>query len=827
MQKISRTLALLLCLVLLGSCLFPSVPTAMSAETEAVAAEPLETAETEAPAVPETLPNTPGTDETVPATEPVVTEPVETEPVVTEPVETEPVVTEPVETEPVVTEPVETEPVVTEPTEPPEPPEPPVSEMTDEQIIAKFSIRDDWARNALIFAVRYGVLSGKGGDNLAPKDNTKHSELATILMSILKTEQTVSLARFTDVKSGSWYVPAFEKAVSLGIFPIADPNATTLTPNRYITREEAFVALARMFGVHGDSKQALYSFNDWRDVSPWAATDLAAMIETCNIAGSGGNLNPQRNITRRELVQVLYRLLNWIGTELPSQSCSGCMGLGSANVPANTSVDGDLLLSTDASTLWLEGLTVTGRLILQGNGRVVVHLNNCSIQEITACRPAEIHLEGSSIVNLLTVHNVVKLYGGVDCAKCFKTLIVAEGTVGTINMMNNAGMTVGAGALVKRVNVFGRDVYINGSGRILTLEQRGENLINRCATDNVIDNPFNTVYDVTVTRLDQGVATESAPNVTMRLRLFNMPLGWSEADLVWFVDGKEVSRTFRNLLREGSDISATANFSSYMDGLHNTVPFTVYLTLEGKQTMIYRGDVNVSESVARIAANVRTMDVQGYAKAGGILYSDSSLTSKTGSISANTRFTILMSSNSRATKIRLQDGTVAWTNYYNVGIVSGTYYTTKDYSTAVKEYYVNNIRNWGSNKGYMIWVSLYTQRVNIFKGYKGHWTLIRSGPIGSGRYDCPTPVEDASLLYHTTWYYPEPGHVPPFYCHHVTVFDTARGFHSRPTKWGEPVGSILYEGIGYPCSAGCIRLLDEDCIFIHDVLPLGTAVHIY
>ena len=833
MQKMSRILALLLCLVLLGTCVFSSVPTAMSAETEA-AAEPLETAETAAPegdepAETEPEPFEPTEEEAAPQTEPAETELVETEPAETELVETEPalrepVVTEPVETEPVVTEPVEPEPVVTEPTEPPEPP---VSEMTDEQIIAKYAIPDDWARNAMVFAVRYGILSGKGDNDLAPKDNTKHSELATILMSILKTHKTASLDRFTDVKSSSWYYPAFGKAVSLGIFPIADPNATTLTPHKYITREEAFVALARMFGVHGDSKQAIYSFNDWKDVSPWAATDLAAMIEICHISGTDGNLNPQHNITRREFVRVLSRLLSWIGTELPQQNCTGSMGLGSANVPKNTSVTGDLLLSTDETDLRLEGLTVTGRLILQGNGRAVVRLTNCKIQEIVACRPVELRLEGGS-VKLLTVHNVVTLYGSVTGVKCFKTLIVAGGSVvNTINMMNNTGMTVAANALVRRVNVFGNDVYINGSGKIETLEQRGQNLTNLCQTDSVISHPFNTVNSVTATRVDKGTATESAPNLTMRLRLSNMPLGWSEVDLIWYVDGKEISRSSRNLLQEGSEISASANFSSYMDGLHSTVPFTVYITIDGKQALLYRGEVNVSESVARIAATVRTQNVQGYAKAGGILYSDSSLTSKTGAIAANTQFTILMSSSSRATKIRLQDGTVAWTNYYNVGIVSGSYYTTKDYSTAVKEYYVNNIRQWSSSKGYMIWVSLYTQRVNIFQGYKGHWRLIRSGPIGSGRNDCPTPVEDVSLQYHTTWYYPAPGHNPPFYCHHVTVFDNARGFHSRPTKWGEPVGSILYAGIGYPCSAGCIRLLDEDCIFIHDVLPLGTAVHIY
>ena len=844
MQKLSRILALLLCLVLLGSCFFSSVPAAFSAETEAAAPEPMETAEAGAPsgdgsALTETAPIDTEPADTEPAdtepadTEPAVTEPTVTEPTVTEPTVTEPAVTEPAVTEPAVTEPSDPEPTDPEPTDPteppapPEPPEPPVWEMTDEQIIEKFSIRDDWARKALIFAVRYQLLAGKGDNNLAPKDNTTHSELATILMKILKTEKADPLTRFTDVKSSSWYFLPMGRAVSLGIFPIANPNATTLTPKKPVTREEAFVALARMFGVHGDSKQAIYAFSDWRDVSPWAATDLAAMIETCHIAGSDGKLNPQDQISRREYAQVLYRLLSWVGTELPAANCTGAFGLGSSAVAKGTTVNGDLLLSTDAVNLRLENLTVTGKLILQGNDTVNLRLKNSNIHELVVCRPTVLHGEDSSIHTLI-VHNTLSCYANATAAQVYKTLVVAGGfSVGTVNMMNNAGMTVANGASVTRVNVLGNNVYINGNGQIQTLEQRGRNLTNYCATGNVINNPFNTVHTVSVTRLDNGNATESAPTVTMKLKLSNMPSGWSECDLVWFVDGHEISRSTRNLLKEGSEISASYNFSNYMDAFHSSVPFTVYLTIDGQQAMIYRGSVSVTESVARAAAAVRTQNVQGKLRAAGKLYTSDSLTNVIRSVPANTQVTILMSRSSTATKVRMQDGTVGWMNYYNVAIVPGSYYTTQDYSTAVKEYYVNNIRNWGSSKSYMIWVSLYTQRVNIFKGSKGHWTLIRSGPIGSGRNDCPTPVEDASLLYHTTWYYPAPGHNPPFYCHHVTVFDSARGFHSRPTKWGEPIGSILYAGIGYPCSAGCIRLLDEDCIYIHDVLPLGTTVHIY
>ncbi|MBR3076924.1 MAG: S-layer homology domain-containing protein [Oscillospiraceae bacterium] len=833
MRNSLRAIALLLCLILLATCVFAADPTSFAAVTEPAVETMEPAAETAEPAA-EGWETEPGADPIAATGEPVapLTEPV-TEPA-TEPAEpvTEPTepVTEPTEpvTEP--TEPV-TEPTepVTEPTEPPEPPEPPVSEMTDEQIINKFSIPDDWARKALVFAVRYGVLAGKGDNNLAPKDNTTHAELATMLISILNTKKEASLSSFTDVSSTSWYYVPMARAVSLGIFPIADPNATKLTPNVPITREEAFVALARMFGVHGDSKQAIYSFSDWKDVSSWAVTDLAAMIETCHIAGSDGKLNPKRQISRREFAQVLYRLIDWIGTELPSANCTGSLALGSSTVPKGTTINGDLLLSTDDTNIRLENLTVTGKLILQGNGSVTIRLKNSNVHEIVACRPTTI--QGSdSTIHTVVVHSQTKLYANCTVAKVFcRSLIITGGfTAGTVNLMNHAGMSLAEGAKVTKANVLGDNVYINGNGQIVTLEQRGDNLTNHCNTGTTIQNPYNDASTVEGIRQDSTAATESAPTVKMQLKLKNMPEGWSECDLVWFVNGNEVSRTYRNLLKEGSLISQSYNFSNFMDGLHDSVVFTVYITIDDEQYLIYRGYVNIKESVQRIAATIRTQNVQGKLRANGKLYTSSSLSTEKRSIPAGTQVTILQSTECTATKVRLQDGTEGWTNYYNVAIVSGTYYITTDYSQAVKEYYVNQVRNWGSNTKYMIWVSLYTQRVNIFYGSKGNWRLVRTGPIASGRNDCPTPVEDSTVWGKTErWNYPAPGHDPPFYCHSVSYIDSARGFHSRPTKWGEPYGSILYTAIGYPASAGCVRLMDSECIFIYQTVPLGTAIHIY
>ncbi len=817
MRNSLRMLALMLCVILLGTCVFASEPMTPRAGPGSRAYE-ASTALTE----PEAMPTEPVTE---PVTEPAPTEPV-TEPTtpVTEP--TEPV-TEP--TEPVVTtEPTEpvTEPTEpTDPTEPPEPPEPPVSEMTDEQIIAKYKIKNNWARQALIFAVRNQILTGKGDNNLAPTDNTTHAELATMLTSMLRADKQAAMDQFTDVKPSKWFYAPMSKAVALGIYPIADANATLLNPNVNVTREEAFVALARAFGVHSRERQAIYNFSDWKEVSDWAATDISALIEAGCIGGADGKIMPKAQITRQEYAQVLFRLVTRVLNEMTETELTGQFVLGAASVPDNTTVQGDLLLSNNAAVINLNGLTVTGKLILQGCDRLTLNLTNCDIQEIVACR--EVFIHSDTPLKTVTNHALLRLYCDAAAVNAYSNVILSQDcTVGTLTAYVRLSMTIVG--TVDNLYILGDNVYINGSGLIKTLTQRGVNLANYCAVNNTVSDPYPTVSDVVAIRTDNGKATESAPVVTMQVKLTNMPEGWSEGDLVWFVNSVEVpgSRTTRNLLRENSVISQSYNFSAFMDGFHNEVLFTVYLTLYGKQVCVYRGYVNVDESVEQVAATIRTQNVQAKVNRVTGLYTNYSSSSDTYSgfimnLQKGTQVTVLQVSESRAARVRLEDGRTGWMNSYHKDTIQVNYYITKDYSVAVKEYYVNNVRHWSSSTNYMIWVSLWTQRFNVFQKTGGKWKLIRSGQIASGTNYNPTPVEDVTLRYHVAqWTYND------FYVHHVTVFDSARGFHSLPTKYEADGGGIYDWTIGRPASHGCIRVLADDAIYIYG-LPLGTAVHIY
>ena len=753
------------------------------------------------------------------------TEPEEPDPTVTtepeEPDPTEP--TEPEEPDP--TDPTDPEePDPTDPTDPedPDPEDKPLSEMTDEELIEKFNIPDNWAREALIFAARYQILTDRDGRGLRPTDAVTRAEVAAGLMQVLQTSKAADVSAFTDVNESDWFYYDMARAFALDIFNGYDEH--TMGPNYPITREQAFVVIGRLLGVRGNSRQAVYDFPDWRSVSDWAAVGVAAMIDSDFIHGDDTGLNPLGNISRQEFAQVMVNIFDKVSNE-ETGAFTGDLALAADEVPAGLTVDGSLLLSNDMTSMTVEGLTVNGRMVVQGNGRIVLKLKNCTISNLVLCRDAQVICENCTI-SKVTANAVNKIKGTFPVVDVYGTLILDGGsTVQTVNMMaDGSSMTVAAGAVANTVNVLGKDVYINGNGHIDQLVVHKPGLTNRCDTGSTVEQLDKTMADVTGTRTDNETIEEGQSTHTMGLKLTGMPAGKQDSTVTWYVDGVQIQQS-RLLTKEGTTLTATFNFSRFMAN-RTSVPIRVVVQTKESGKYQYDGIVSFSLSIATQAAQIRTQNVQAVINRTTGLYSyytkgSDTYTGLIRELTSGIQVTVLEVSDGKAAKVKLPDGTVGWINTYHKDTIQINYYTTTDYSKEVKEYYVNKVRNCTSNTNYLIWVSLYTQRVNIFQGSKGKWKLIRTGPIASGTNYNPTPVEVTKLLYTTPqWTY------AAFYCHHVTVFDAARGFHSRPTKYDADGGGIYDATIGRPASHGCIRLLDEDCIFIYK-LPLGTAVYIY
>jgi hypothetical protein len=144
-----------------------------------------------------------------------------------------------------------------------------------------------------------------------------------------------------------------------------------------------------------------------------------------------------------------------------------------------------------------------------------------------------------------------------------------------------------------------------------------------------------------------------------------------------------------------------------------------------------------------------------------------------------------------------------------------------DYSTGLKELYVNQ---WGyaSDTGYLIWVSRQNQKVYVFTGSKGNWTLSKTFICGTGASGSETPTGFTKTTYKQDGWYNA-----TYVCRPIVRFypGTGYAFHSR--LYYPDQKTLKDSSIGWPVSAGCVRMLDEDINYLYNNIPNGTAVLIY
>jgi lipoprotein-anchoring transpeptidase ErfK/SrfK len=145
-------------------------------------------------------------------------------------------------------------------------------------------------------------------------------------------------------------------------------------------------------------------------------------------------------------------------------------------------------------------------------------------------------------------------------------------------------------------------------------------------------------------------------------------------------------------------------------------------------------------------------------------------------------------------------------------------YTGKDYSTDEKELFVN-MKGYTSSSKYLIWISTYTQRVNIFTGSKGQWKLFRACRCATGDKETPTPLggfklyarQSAQKYKHT-------------YYRYLSKFFIKNSMHTRIRYYS---GRFEDSRLGLPLSHGCVRLEDQNAKYIYQNVPLKTTVIVY
>ena len=276
---------------------------------------------------------------------------------------------------------------------------------TDEELIAEYQIADNWARPALLFALKNGLLTGKD-IGLCPEDRITRSEVAAILMRILGTTAASDLSVFADADPDAWYYDTLSRAVAAGIFSGCGDG--TVRPAANITRQEAAAVISRLVGLTGGMLEELYDFQDGKKVSGWARPAMMAMVHAGHLKGSAGCLNPLSDITRQEFAQILYSIFDGIGTI----SGKGTFALPMDSVVDGTGVQGDLILCGESDELCLSGVSVSGRLVIQGCGALNLRLEDCTADTLVLCRPCTLTGSGNTVRKIVTLAQSTV---GIDC----------------------------------------------------------------------------------------------------------------------------------------------------------------------------------------------------------------------------------------------------------------------------------------------------------------------------------------------------------------------------------------------------------------------------
>ena len=298
----------------------------------------------------------------------------------------------------------------------------------------------DWSAAGLRSAVQNGLLNGSNGQ-INSSGLLIRAQMAAIVNRAFAARKTADLSVYSDANTSAWYYNDLELAVAMRTFQGANGK---LNPEAPITREEAFVVLARAFALEGGDTSVLNNYTDGASVSAWARSSVAALIENGYVNGANGKLNPKTSITRAEFAKVISEMASTYADADDSLSAtvdgSVIVRENSVSLSGKT-INGDLIIADGVSRIDLTGVTVTGRIVLRGGESGVIFKDTKAGKGIIA-----------------------------------NTDIAVSGSVDNITVAQGSAITVNSGASVGSINVNAEGAKITGAGKVETVKANANNV---------------------------------------------------------------------------------------------------------------------------------------------------------------------------------------------------------------------------------------------------------------------------------------------------------------------------------------------------------------
>lgn len=159
-----------------------------------------------------------------------------------------------------------------------------------------------------------GIINGRDNVNFDPNATMTRAEFSAIVVRALGFVPQAG-TDYSDVTSEKWYAAYVGTASCYGI--IQGRGDGSFDPESKITRQEASLMVMRAAKLCGmnttlgetEVRSILVSFSDYPKIAPWAQTGMAFCYDKGLFDSGDLNTEPERNILRCEIAQVLYNLL--------------------------------------------------------------------------------------------------------------------------------------------------------------------------------------------------------------------------------------------------------------------------------------------------------------------------------------------------------------------------------------------------------------------------------------------------------------------------------------------------------------------------------------
>ena len=699
----------------------------------------------------------------------------------------------------------------------------------------------------MLFAVKNKLMIGNADKDLMPGRKLTRGELATMMVRLLGARTKGDLSAYTDVSETAWYYEDMSAAVHLGIFK--GTTATTLSPSTCVTRQEVFTAFARTLGLVAADEETYRVYVDSRQIAPYARNAVSVLTERGILQGvGGGKLSPTAYITREETAQMFRNLLDDICDDPAEVPETGrILYRGRKPLPADLQLDGDLIIGCGiAGEQTLEGLEISGMLLLRCVPQSAVTVAGGTVGELIVAAPLQITAD-AQIDKLLVsadgaevLASASALHSAAD-AHVTGDFTNVDITSGTLTLEGDVAEQVtihhsAAGEIatfhgqIKEIQASGNDGIVQGEGYAENIYLHGKNITVTLAHGEKISQPDYGLEGLKISLTGTASITIESPTLTAKAVFTGFQAGWGcaeggrKCDLYWYLGSNLIREDKDFFLKEGATSSCT-----YTIDVKNTTSEQQTLRLEvvckdEKVAAVHPFVVQGYAYYYRNALNlVETVKVEVVALRNTKLYTNSSLSRSFRNIPAGTVMSHYYYPGGSGTQVNLADGTFGWIPYRDVQVSTKDYTQKMDYHVGAKEGFVEK-KGYSSTTGYLIWVSLKTQRVNIFKGKQGDWTLIKTCLAATGKNTTPTIGGVYKITYrHETWRF----YGPNYTVFEVTGYYQGHAFHTRPHRGiNDRNGELVDPNIGTPRSQGCIRLYDEDAKYIYG-LPMGTTIVIY